>query len=140
MDFITMAVLSKMNILETLASNAANSSAAAAGSAASAATSESNAATYENGAAEALNELLLSGYVITASYSGSADLSVSDLATSKTGIVVLNDGDVDLTVMVNSVDTVVKPSEEYVGFFAAFTAFTVTATSSFRVFLLGARS
>lgn len=52
------------------------------------------------------------------------------------GLDVINDGESDLTIGVNSLNIIVKAGEKYYSLFDPFTTFTLTTTSAYRVAVL----
>lgn len=77
------------------------------------------------------NSFIERGRIVKDAFNGSTTTTKTYL-TNMYGFAIVNDGDSDLTVSINSFDIVVKSGESFEDLFDPFTTVTITGTSAFR--------
>lgn len=77
------------------------------------------------------NSFIERGRIIKDAFNGSST-TIKNYPTSMYGFAIVNDGDSDLTVSINSFNIVVKSGEAFDDLFDPFTSLTVSGNSAFR--------
>ncbi len=76
----------------------------------------------------------LSGRVIKKMWNGNST-TIETFETAMQGFSIVNDGESDITVLINSLTFTVKSGEDFNGVFDPFTTVTITTTSPYRAFV-----